>query len=248
LECSHYNQDWYDGWIEEAEDMNTYVISDPHFNHEKLATHLKQRPLDFSEKVERNWKQTVKENDLIICLGDFLIGPKRQAKDILTRLPGIKWLIRGNHDRDKSCGWWVEQGFQACMDSFVMRNILFTHEPANAVIKSNGNRPYDQYEWGLPLNCEINIHGHLHDVWHGFFDEKRMQRDQELLGIDFRKQLKHPWQRLFSLEYTDYRPVELNKFLAHPDRYQSTGPRKQNGNGDQVGPGSGSEATETAQG
>jgi hypothetical protein len=36
--------------------------------------------------------------------------------------------------------------------------------------------------------------------------------------------LKHPWQRLFAIEYTDYRPVEFNKFVSHPDKYQSRGP------------------------
>ena len=208
--------------------MSTYVISDTHFNHLKLATHLSQRPLDFSEKIERNWIQTVKENDLIIHCGDFLIGPKRQVKDILARLPGIKWLVRGNHDREKPCSWWVDQGFQACSDVFVMNNILFTHEPANAIIKSNGNRPYDQLDEGLPFDCTINVHGHLHDVWDGFFNKERMERDQALLGIDFRKQLKHPWQRLFALEYTNYCPVEINKFLARPEKYQSIGPKETN--------------------
>src|SRR2546429_1911273 len=100
MELSHFNQDWYDGYIEEPEHMNTYVISDTHFNHLKLSTHLGQRPEGFSELIERNWVQTVKDTDLIVHLGDFLIGPKRQAKDILARLPGIKWLVRGNHDRE----------------------------------------------------------------------------------------------------------------------------------------------------
>lgn len=201
------------------------VITDTHFNHLKLSTHC-LRPEGFSELVERNWNAMVQPDDILIHLGDFLIGPKRQAREILARLNGQKWLIRGNHDRDKPCTWWVEQGFQFCADLFVLRDILFTHKPANAIIKSNGNRPYDQLEEGLPFDCKINIHGHLHNVWDGFMDEKRYERDKELFGIDFKKQLKHPWQRLLALEYTNYRPVELNEFLAHPERYQATGPRK----------------------
>jgi len=209
--------------------MNKYIISDTHFNWTNRPTHC-VRENGFSERTERNWQQLVQPNDLVIHLGDFLIGPKRLAKEILARLPGKKWLVRGNHDRDKSCSCWIEQGFDACVDYFVMNNILFTHEPANAIIRSDGNSPYEALDGlGLPFGCEINIHGHLHNVWDGFFDEKRMRRDQELLGIDFRKQLKYPWQRLFALEYTDYRPVELNKFLAHPERYQATGPKNKKG-------------------
>lgn len=220
--------DWHDNFIEEAEDMSTYVISDTHFNHLKLSTHCK-RPEGFTELTVKNWNQTVKPTDLVLHLGDVAIGPKRYIKDVMSLLPGVKVLVRGNHDRDKSCGWWMENGFQFACDSFVMRNILFTHEPANAIIKSDGNRPYDMLEETLPQGCVVNVHGHLHNVWDGFIDEKRWERDKELLGVDFKKQLRYPWQRLFALEYTDYRPVELNKFLAHPERYQSTGPRKEHG-------------------
>jgi len=218
-------RDWYDGYIEEAEDMSIYIISDTHFNHLKLETHC-DRPEGFTELIVKRWNQTVKPTDVVFHLGDVAIGPKRYVKDLLSLLSGRKGLVRGNHDRDKSCGWWMENGFDFACDSFVYRNILFTHEPANAIIKSNGNRPYDQLEETLPSNCIINVHGHLHNIWDGFFDEKRMERDKALLGIDFRKQLKYPWQRLLALEYTDYRPVELNKFLAHPERYQSTGPKE----------------------
>lgn len=206
--------------------MKYRVISDTHFNHEKLTTHMKSRPENFSELIERNWNQAMGPGDVMIHLGDFLVGSKSQAKNILARLKGKKWLIRGNHDRDKPCAWWVDQGFDMCVDSFVLRDILFTHEPANAIIKSNGNRPYEMLDEGLPFDAKVNIHGHLHDVWDGFIDEKRWARDKELLGIDFKEQLRYPWQRLFALEYTNYRPVELNEFLAHPKKYRADGPNR----------------------
>jgi calcineurin-like phosphoesterase family protein len=217
--------DWHDNWIEEAEHMNVYLISDTHFNHEKLKTHCK-RPADFTELIMKRWNETVKPDDIVFHLGDVLIGHKRDVKKILDQLNGRKGLVRGNHDRDKSCPWWMENGFDFACDSFVFRNVLLTHEPANAVIKSDGNRPYDMLEETLPEGCVLNVHGHLHNVWDGFIDEKRWQRDKELLGVDFKTQLRYPWQRLFAVEYTDYRPVEFNKFIAHPERFQATGPCK----------------------
>jgi hypothetical protein len=39
--------------------------------------------------------------------------------------------------------------------------------------------------------------------------------------------LLHPWQRLFAVEYTDYRPVEFDKFIHRPDKYQARGPNEE---------------------
>lgn len=206
-------------------DMNLYLISDTHFNHKKLATYC-VRPENFTELLVKRWNETVKPTDTVLHLGDVTIGAKRDIKNVLDSLNGRKMLVRGNHDRDKSCGWWMENGFTFACDSFVLRNVLFTHEPANAVVRSNGNRPYESLEWGLPEGCVLNVHGHLHNVWDGFIDEERWKRDKELMGVDFKTRLLHPWQRLFAVEYTDYRPVELNKFLAHSERYQATGPKR----------------------
>lgn len=201
------------------------IISDTHFNHKKLFTHS-VRPENFTELIEKRWNQVVQPDDTVIHCGDFLMGPKNQAKEILARLKGRKVLVRGNHDREKPASWWMDQGFDFACEYFVLRDILFTHEPANAIIKSNGNRPYEMLEEGLPFDCKVNIHGHLHNIWDGFIDKERWERDKELLGIDFTEQLRYPWQRLLAVEYTNYTPVELNEFLAHPDKYQARGPKK----------------------
>jgi len=59
----------------------------------------------YADKIEKNWKELVGENDLVLIPGD--ISWAMQLKDALTdlewidRLPGEKLLIRGNHDY-----WW----------------------------------------------------------------------------------------------------------------------------------------------
>jgi len=217
-------QSWDNETIEEAQHVNFYLISDTHFNHQKLETYC-MRPENFTDLIVKRWSETVKPEDVVIHLGDVAIGRKPLAVEILRSLPGRKWLIRGNHDRDKSCGWWVENGFDAACDQMVFRHCLLTHEPANAVIRAGGFLPYEPSAYdGLPEGCELNIHGHLHNIWDGFHSPERLERDKELLGIDPTKQLKHKWQRLFAVEYTDYRPVEFNKFVGNPDRYKARGP------------------------
>lgn len=219
-------KDWYDGYIDEG-DMRVYVISDTHLKHANMETYC-QRPSDFTERIHKNIMNTVKPEDLLIHCGDVGIGKYDAWEWMLHLWPCRKLLVRGNHDRAHSNTWWMSHGFHVSVDSFVYRDVLFTHEPANAIIKSDGRRPYGALEEGLPQGCTVNIHGHLHNIWDGFHSPQRLERDKEMLdGWDPTKKLKHKWQRLFAVEYTDYRPVELEKFLTHPEKYQATGPRKE---------------------
>jgi calcineurin-like phosphoesterase family protein len=193
--------------------LKVFLVGDTHNNENKgvlLETHC-LRPPDYMRKVNRNWNQTVKPEDLVIHLGDVIIGPRQRAKEWLDSLNGRKILIRGNHDRDKSNLWWSSNGFSFSCDGLLFRNAWLSHEPVRR----------------LPPGAEINIHGHLHNIWSGFVSKDREKRDRELLGADYGKRLLHPWQRLFALEYCDYRPIEFQKFTYHPEKYQATGPKKE---------------------
>lgn len=187
--------------------VNVYLISDTHFNHANIATYC-QRPADFTELLVKRWHETVTANDTVIHLGDVQIGKKSEW--IMPALPGRKILIRGNHDRQNSNTWWMEHGFDFACDGLKFRNCWLTHEPCTT----------------LASGCELNIHGHLHNIWDGFVDRENIKRNTELLGADYTKRLRYPWQRLFAVEYTDYRPVEFNKFVSHPERFQARGPVK----------------------
>lgn len=195
--------DWYDGYINEG-NMNVYLISDTHFNHKNIATYC-QRPENFTELIIKRWNETVKPEDLVIHLGDVQIGKKSEW--IMPNLPGRKVLILGNHDRQNSATWWMEHGFDFACQGMKFRNCWLTHEPSSS----------------LADGCLLNIHGHLHNIWDGFVSPERVARDEKLLGPEYRTKLKYPWQRLFAIEYTDYRPVEFDKFVSHPDKYQARG-------------------------
>lgn len=176
--------------------MNIYLISDTHFNHYNIKTYC-QRPDDYNERLIRNWREIVKADDMIIHLGDVFMHKVAGWDVIWPQLTGKKTLIRGNHDRKKSAGWWIDHGFDSCVDSLILRRCWLTHEPADH----------------LPPGCILNIHGHLHNIWHGFNQPGQFPAVK----------LRHPWQRLFSVEYTNYMPVEMDKFIAHPKKYLATG-------------------------
>ena len=182
--------------------MKVYLISDPHLNHHNIETYC-DRPSNFTDLIVRNWQNTVQPTDLVLCLGDVFIGPKTGWDAIYPELPGRKILVRGNHDWHHNCKWWMEHGFDFACDAMSFRHVWLTHKPADR----------------LPGGCDLNIHGHLHNIWHGFH---KNELDTEKITRAGR--LRNSWQRLFAIEYTDYHPVEFEHFINNPDRYQSRGP------------------------
>ncbi len=200
--------------------MKIYLFSDSHFNHDEeggtMFTYC-LRPQNFSERIIKQWNSTVSDEDFVWHLGDVAVGNKnaeRGIKELMDSLKGRKGLVMGNHDRGKSATWWMENGFDVAVESAVVRNVLLTHEPAERLMP----------------HTYLNVHGHLHNIWSGFSSPEHKKRNLKMFGSENPTRLKHPWQRLFAVEYTDYRPVEFNKFISHPEKYQATGPKKTESN------------------
>jgi len=93
----------------------------------------------------------VREEDLVIHLGDVMVARADQWDKYVAHLPGHKILVKGNHDR-KSHTWYMDRGCAFSCDSFTMNmyghKLLFTHEPA------------------LDGDFDLNIHGHCHADGH----------------------------------------------------------------------------------
>lgn len=187
--------------------MKTFIISDTHFNHANIATYC-QRPENFTELIEKRWNERVQKDDVVIHLGDVGIGKLGEIKTHIDRLNGTKILIRGNHDRSKSNAWWMKNGFAFSCDQMIFGRLLLTHEPYRGA--------------KLPRKCEFNVHGHLHNIWHGFHANASVDPAEENEMKKFRR-LRYDHQRLFAIEYTDYYPVEVEKFLAKPDKFYARG-------------------------
>ena len=145
------------------------------------------RPVGFEELIFKNLKQNLKQDDLLIHLGDFCIGNDSMWHTRFNdEIRCTKWFIRGNHDQ-KSSHWYMAHGWNfvgtTCSDTLFGKRILFSHIP----VAQNDS-------W------DINIHGHFHNSDH-------RSQEPELLAI------KSPKHRLLALEYTNYQPVLLDKFL-----------------------------------
>ena len=81
-----------------------YFTADLHFGHSNILKHSPKRP--FSDTVDivahdewllDLWKSTVDKRDTVYILGDLTFLKSENARHLLEKLPGQKFLIEGNH-------------------------------------------------------------------------------------------------------------------------------------------------------
>ena len=166
--------------------MKYWLTTDTHLGHFNMVEYC-GRPENFSEIILRNLHQCIKHEDILIHLGDICIANDTKWHLQLLNIPGRHWLIRGNHDK-KSNSWYLEHGWdmicQQFEDHIFGKTIMFSHKP----VVWNGK-------------YEINIHGHFHNT-------DLNKHEKELVSI------KNGYQKLLALEYVNYMPVTLEKFIV----------------------------------
>ena len=86
-------------------DTKFFFTSDTHFSHKNILS-FGIRPFSTLEEMEEvlinNWNRKVRPGDIVYHLGDFFLGKDpEKACQILDRLNGQKFLIKGNHDYPK---------------------------------------------------------------------------------------------------------------------------------------------------
>ena len=129
--------------------MQTFFIADTHFGDDNIRRY-ENRPYESVSEMDRamieNWNKTVNENDEIYILGDF--GAEGYEREILSRLNGVKYLIKGNHDTNMN-DFYREVGFKEVYDLPVLyKNFwVLSHD----AIYVNRNMPY------------ANLFGHVHN-------------------------------------------------------------------------------------
>ncbi len=80
-----------------------YFTSDTHFWHKNILKYC-PRPYNDSQGMNEglieNWNNMITDDDEVYHLGDVAMGGDVDAvADIMNRLNGRKYLIRGNHDK-----------------------------------------------------------------------------------------------------------------------------------------------------
>lgn len=187
-------------------DLDTFVISDTHWGHGNIVKYA-NRPELHNEIMIAQHLRLVGPDDTILHLGDLCMtgSAQRDWYDAIRRLPGKRYLLRGNHDKENKAfyedlGYHVlpydrpskkrnnMQGGYFTLPLDDGRQVAFSHVPL-----------WSQTGWS------INVHGHIHTNGYPTFFEGAHERR------DFRN---------VSVEVIGYRPVRLREVI-YGTAYQS---------------------------
>jgi calcineurin-like phosphoesterase family protein len=169
--------------------MKYWIITGTHFSQETMVTKY-GRNSGYESDIIKNLKEVVKNDDVIIHLGDICWENHKHWNYLFCGIFPFakKWLVLGNHD-NKSMSWYLKC-WDFVAESFTLdiygKKIIFSHIP----------QPDTEYDY--------NIHGHLHDNDH-------RKSEPEISKILTKK------HKLISIEQTNYKPLELEKLIRRYD-------------------------------
>lgn len=185
--------------------LDTWMVSDSHFGHANMCKpDFGGRPDDHDWIMRERWQETVGRRDTVLHLGDLTYrGKPEYLNQVMHGLPGDKYLLRGNHDK-QTAAFYARYGFTFLKDLLLEE---FT-TPEGRTIRHTGFYWHDpdgrrilfsHYPDQRRLDWTVNVHGHIHG--NGYppgCDETR----------DYRN---------ISVEVVDYRPVRLRDVLYGED-------------------------------
>lgn len=158
-----------------------FITSDLHLGHKAIIQYC-NRPFDFTEQgIEESddfllaqYRDTVKENDMVIFLGNLTFKKNHKGQkmtEIITKLPGRKVLIKGNHDWYKD-SFYRKSGFLSVNRYLIFGDYFLCHFPVTGKADFNGRLMDEEYCKFVKATrgfigdktgfCTRIIHGHTH--------------------------------------------------------------------------------------
>ena len=158
-----------------------------HFGHKNIVNFC-DRPINHEDIIMKNWYNVVDWDDTILHLGDVAFGNKEAIQwwsDTIKRLPGKKYLIKGNHDHSRSIKIYKDifEVINPFVQDFSDVKFYFSHYPDHPI----------KDEW------DINVHGHIHN--------NPLQGDFSPM-VDINKIYEN-----VSIEVTNYSPILFSSIL-----------------------------------
>ena len=138
-----------------------WFTSDLHFGHDKEFLY---KPRGFNsitehdETIISNFNSVVSNDDVLVILGDVMLGDNSYGIKCLNRLNGRKFIIRGNHDTDKRWAEYAESSNARLLDLVLVEKIrgylcYLSHYPT-ATSNFDADKPLRQQL--------LNLSGHTH--------------------------------------------------------------------------------------
>lgn len=181
--------------------MIRYFTSDTHFWHKAIVGYC-HRPFessgDFVQEMNnaiiQNWNSRITESDEVYFLGDFAFCGTNKALDILKRLKGIKFWIKGNHDHSLAKKPEVAKHFKWIRDYYTLR-VPDTYENDEGEL-TQYHQPIVLFHFPI-LSWDGMAHGawHLHGHCHGSIDDTWNRTGLRMdVGVDTNKLLPYSYE------------------------------------------------------
>jgi len=177
-----------------------YFTADNHFCHGNIIGSC-DRPFkdvyEMNKTMIEKWNSYVTDRDEIYILGDFLYkGTAKDANEILSRLKGKKYLVRGNHEKYLDDPMFNQRAFEWVKDYHVIK-----YEKGLHIVLSH----YPMLSWYGSHHGSIHLYGHVHNsgIKYPDFGEKL-----EMLG---------PRAFNVGVDVNDFYPVSIKMIM---DRVQ----------------------------
>lgn len=188
-----------------------YYIADTHFGHENIIKHNAQNGgksfgsiEEYNELLIQNWNKVVTPSDNVYILGDFSWLSASDTLQILKQLNGVKFLIKGNHDR------WAKDG--ACKKQFQgIYDYNMINDNDSVVVLSH----YPIMMWNGQHRGSILLYGHTHNSpEHDLYQDYLKQ-----LNEYYKNQRENFNARAYNvgcmMEYMDFTPRTLDEILKN---------------------------------
>lgn len=143
-----------------------FFTSDTHFGHENILIFGKGRPFanikEHDEAIIEAWNGRVSVGDRVYHLGDFSFAFRERTEEILSKLNGQIFLVKGNHDKglkSEKFIWMKEYYRLKVKDEDTVtgtQEIVLFHYP----IESWDKRHYGA--WHLHGHCHGNLESPPH--------------------------------------------------------------------------------------
>jgi calcineurin-like phosphoesterase family protein len=134
-----------------------FFTSDTHFGHENILKFCPNtRPFKTIEEHDRaiiaNWQAQVQPEDVVYHLGDVMFCNEQRGFNILSQLPGQKYLVWGNHDKVVANSQRIKNLFVG-IDNY--REIKIEGHP---IVLFH----FPIFEWNKMHHGSFHFYGHVH--------------------------------------------------------------------------------------
>lgn len=184
-----------------------YFISDNHWGHNAIIR-LSNRPFknlhEMDTKMIDSWNSVVGKDDEVYFLGDlsYKVNPN-YLNQILSKLNGKIYLIKGNHDKSK----FIEKSLNRFewIKEYYTFDYVYENIPYKFVLFH-----YPIYEWDGMWRGSIHVCGHVHINSTEYFDNHQ----GKIINV--------------SCELLDYKPISIVEVIEKMKLKVLTPPQRKN--------------------